>query len=174
MSIFGVSTVVRSRTYLVLVTVVLFAFVGSAQLVPGRIALTTAVGLAPDVGASYAISDRLRLNFGIGFNTSSPDSGASRSTFSIETGLWVSQTPMDGVSTFYGGAIQFRSASGTRTAGDMGIIAQAGAEYAFSKRFSAGSYVGLEFRTGDTSADGKKGAMIATTRVGLFLSWWIL
>lgn len=158
----------------VALTIILLFPVASAQMTPGGVALSTSVGQGSDIGLAYALSSQARINLGLGFASETPDSGKSRSNFSVQTGFWMVQPAMESMSTFYGGGVEFQTTSGSVSHGDLGLMAMAGAEYAFSKRLSVGSLVGLAYRFGDTSAGGRKGSSLATARVGVFLTWWFI
>ena len=152
--------------------VLFVASVMSGQLQPGGLALSTAFGEDSNVGGAYALSENKRVNFGVGFHSASPDSGASRTAFAVQTGMWFYRPAVENVSTFYGGSVEFRSSTGARRVGDLGLSANVGVEYSLSRRFAVGTYMGLTFRFGDTSADGNKGYSVGTARMGVFLTWW--
>jgi hypothetical protein len=162
------------RAFFLTLATLLLSTLALGQPTSPRFALTTAIGQGSDVGMSYAFSGHWRLNFGLGFSTSVPDSGATASSFSVQTGAWRLQ-PVEGpLSAFYGGAVEFMTRSGARSTGDIGLILQAGAEYSISPRFALGSLAGLEYWFGDTSASGREGSRFGTARVGIFLTWWVL
>lgn len=140
----------------------------------GRVAVTATLPQGPDVGMSYAATNNLRLNLGIGFASSKPDVGPARSEFAVRPGVWFVQKAVDNVSLFFGGALEFLAQSGGTSTGDMAVIAQAGAEYAVGRSFSVGTVVGLGYGSGDTSASGAKGGRFGTAEGAVVMSWWIL
>lgn len=123
---------------------------------------------------SYAATGSLRINLGIGFTSAKPDAGPARSEFLVRPGVWFVQMAADNVSLFYGGAFEFLARSGGTSTGDVGLIAQAGAEYAVGRSFSVGTVVGLGYGSGDTSAFGAKGSRFGTAEVAVMMTWWVL
>jgi hypothetical protein len=139
----------------------------------GRFAVTASLPQASDLGMSYAASGNVRVNLGIGFTSVSPDVGPSRSEFTVRPGVWYVQKAVDAVSLFYGGSLEFLARSGGTSTGDVGLIAQAGADYAVARSFSVGAVVGLGYHSGDTSASAAKGSRFGTVDVAVVMTWWV-
>ncbi|MCU0452333.1 MAG: hypothetical protein MUE68_01620 [Bacteroidetes bacterium] len=157
-----------------LVVVLLLPTVTSAQMSPGKIALTASVPRGADVGLAYAASKQTRVNLGIGFSAAQPETGASRSEFLVHAGAWYLQPAFEGVSMFFGGGVEFLSQSGSTSKGDLGILAQAGAEYSVTRSFAIAGLVGIGYSTGDTSASGSSGSRFATSDVAIIFTWWVI
>lgn len=145
-----------------------------SQMSAGRFAVMASLPQGPDVGISYAATGNLRINLGVGFLSANPDVGPARSEFTVRPGVWFVQKAVDNVSLCFGGALEFLAQSGGTSTGDVGLIAQAGAEYAVGRSFSVGTVVGLGYGSGDTSAFGAKGSRFGTTEAAVVLTWWVL
>ena len=161
----------KKMLYLI-VALLLISSLSMAQLTQGKMAITTDIGPGGAIGGAYALSENMRLDAGINFNSFSPAGGGnSTTTFGIGAGLKLYNPVMENISMFYGGGVMFGSSSTSGTSSStFGVSVIAGAEYWFSSRFAWGGYCSLGFSSSGSS--GATSSNFGTQGVGTSLTWW--
>lgn len=157
------------KALLVVLAVLLVSSVSMAQLSAGKIGISTDIP-GGSIGAAYALSENMRVDAGLTFQSFSPAVGSSVTTFGIGGSLKMYNPAVENVSYFYGAGINFGS-SGSPSVTTIGINALGGAEYWFSPRFAMGGYVSFGFV--NSGASGAKSTTIGTQGVGTTMTWWI-
>ncbi len=171
------------KVLLVAVAVLLVSSATFAQLTQGKMAVTTSIGPGAAIGGAYALSDNMRLNAGINFNSTSftPSGGSSvsQTNFGIGASLWMYKPAMENVTMFYGGGLQFGSAGAIGTSGQPGYVASTstfgvtlttGAEYWFNSHFAWGGNINIGFTSSGPS--GATTSVVGTQGVATTLTWW--
>lgn len=161
------------KALLVVLAIVLVSSVSMAQLSAGKIGISTDIP-AGSLGAAYALSENMRIDAGVTFNTVSPPSPAtSFGTIGLGVGLKMYHPAMENVTYFYGGSFGFASSgpSGAK-ATSLNVNVLGGAEYWFSSRFAMGGYVSFGFGS-STPSGGSATTTIGTQGVGTTMTWWI-
>lgn len=165
------------KVLLVVVALLIVSSATFAQLTQGKMAITTSIGPGAAIGGAYALSDNMRLNAGLNFNSTSytPSGGSSvsQTTFGIGASLWMYKPAMENVSMFYGGGVNFGSvgaAGNTPSSSTFGITLTAGTEYWFNSHFAWGGNVNIGFTSSGPS--GATTSVFGTQGVGTSLTWW--
>jgi|GEM_PF-4564508 len=159
------------KVLLVVVALLLVSVVSFAQLSAGKIAVTTDLGGA-QLGGAYALSENMRIDGGLIFNSVSPPSPAtSTTTFGLGANIKMYNPAMENVTYFYGAGLSFSTTNTSPSTSSLGVRVMGGAEYWFSSRFAWGGYVSLGFSS--SGASGATTSMFGTQAVGTTLTWWI-
>ncbi len=155
---------------LAIVAVLIVSSISFAQLSAGKIGVTTDI-LGGSIGGAYALSENMRIDAGLQFQSIAPPSPA-KSTTAIGLGANVKlyHPAMENVTYFYGGGFKFTTA-GDPAFSTLGLMGLGGAEYWFSPRFAIGGYVSFGFSSSGVS--GAKTTTIGTQGVGTTWTWWI-
>lgn len=161
------------KVLLVVVAMLLVSSVSMAQLSAGKLGVTTDIP-ASSIGAAYALSENMRIDAGLTFQTTSPPSPAkSSTTIGVGASLKMYNPAMEGVTYFYGGQFNFSSSGPSgATSTALGVAVLGGAEYWFSSRFAVGAHVSFGFGS-STPSGGSATTTIGTMGVGTTWTWWI-
>jgi len=158
------------KALLVVLAVLLVSSLSVAQLSAGKIGITTDIP-AKSIGAAYALSENMRLDAGLTFESTAPPSPATSSTeIGIGASIKLYHPAVENVTYYYGGGVGFNTA-GDPAFSTIGISVMGGAEYWFSSRFAVGANVSLGFTNSGVS--GAKTTRIGTQGVGMTWTWWI-
>ena len=160
------------RFSLIVVGLVAASSLSFGQLKQGGMAITTSIGPGTAIGGSYALSENMRLNVGLEFQSMSrPAPLASITTFGVGAGVWMYSAAMENVTMFYGGNFSYGSTGPSgATSSTLSVAVDLGAEYWFSSRFSWGGYVSAGFASSGPS--GATTSTFGTMGVSTSLSWW--
>jgi len=165
------------KLLLVAVALLMASSASFAQLTAGKMAITTSIGAPGNaIGGAYAISDNMRLNAGLNFNSTSQTvngNSATQTTFGIGASLWMYKPATESISMFYGGGVSFGSAGAVGNApssSTLGITLTAGAEYWFNAHFAWGGNVNIGFTSSGPS--GATTSVFGTQGVATSLTWW--
>ncbi|MBW7887073.1 MAG: hypothetical protein H3C35_01775 [Bacteroidetes bacterium] len=107
------------KKFFVVAAVLLVSSISFAQLSAGKIGVTTDLG-GGQLGGAYALSENMRLDGGLVFNSSS-FAGTSVSTFGLGVNIKLYNPIVENVSYFYGGGLSFTSSSGTPSTTNLGV-----------------------------------------------------
>ncbi len=170
------------KKLLLAVALLVVSSVTFAQLTQGKFAITTSIGPGGSIGGAYALSDNMRLNAGLNFNSTSvtvaataltPSASASQTNFGIGASLWMYKPAMESVTMFYGGGVNFGSAGAvgnTPSSSTLGITVTAGAEYWFNSHFAWGGNINVGYTSSGPS--GATTSVFGTQGVATSLTWW--
>jgi hypothetical protein len=157
------------KVLLVVVAILVVSVAAFGQLSAGKMAVTTDLN-GGQLGGAYALSENMRIDAGLIFNSSTPPVGNSVSTFGIGANIKMYNPAMENVTMFYGAGLSFTSTNTTPSSSGLGVRVMAGAEYWFSSRFAWGGYVSLGFSSSGPS--GATSSSFGTQGVGTTLTWW--
>lgn len=159
------------KVLLVVVALLVVSVASFGQLSAGKMAFTTHIGPGGAIGGAYALSENMRIDAGLNFNSTSPPVGSSSSNFGIGANFKMYNPAMENVSMFYGAGLTFGStSSGGVSSSSLGVMVMAGAEYWFSSRFAWGGYLSFGFASSGPS--GATTSSFGTQGVGTSLTWW--